>query len=698
VGDELEQELSKLDLDQLKSLIESYGIECSDCETKDEYINCISDSQNVTVENIRSQFDSDFVEFSSEEGDNMPGFEDAEKLIKETKTKFDSGDYNASIDLATEAIGAGANALDSLLGMGLSYAIKSSEKLLLDLKNMDIETSSVEDVLESARDSLENKEYGSTKNIVSQLKESFSDLSQKQGERIIELLNTAQSQIDEAKEMGSDTANAEQKLKLAREQANTGAYIQALSAINESETLVNSAKEAQIAKINEMIIEAETKIEEAKYVNANVDEANGFLEKARDSYTNQEYALALENANSAVGSANTSRDEQIKRVMKLQEKMTATSAIESSEEQVSEEPSEASFEVEEPKEEPEAQIFEDTEEEAVEAPLKETEKVCPTCQGEPTWVEQYDRWFCYTCNDYITPKEKEVKEKEEAVKEKAPEGVSAEVDMICGKCEDEPTWVEQYDKWFCYTCNEYIEPVKKGTKEKAASAAPAAKEQAPKGVSAEVDMICGKCESDPTWVEQYDKWFCYTCNEYIEPVEKKAQVKKEKPKVKESAKVCPTCSGEPTYVEQYDKWFCYTCNEYVEPSEKKAQVKKEMPKAQASAKVCPTCSGEPTYVEQYDRWFCYTCNEYVEPSEKKAQVKKEMPKAQASAKVCPTCSGEPTYVEQYKRYYCYTCNDYVEPKQKAAVQSKNACPTCGKEATYVEQYGRYYCYDCSNYV
>jgi hypothetical protein len=457
VGDELRQELSKLDLDQLKAIVESYGIECSDCEIKDEYINCISDSQKITVEEIRSHFDSELVEFSSEEGDMMPGFEDAEKLLKETKTKFDSGDYNASIDLATEAIGAGANALNSLLGLGLSYAIKSSEKLLVDLKNMDIETSSVEEVLASARESLENKEFGSTKNIVSQLKESFSNLSQKQGERIIELLNTAQSQVDEAKEIGSNVAEPEQKLKLAREQANAGAYIQALGAINESENLAKSAKEARIAQINEIINNAETKIDEAKYVNANAAEADALLEEARGAFTNEGYVLALEKAEAASESANTSRDEQIKRVMKLQEKMTASSAIESSEEQVSEEPSEASFEVEEPKDEPETQIFEEApSEEVAEQPSKETEGVCPTCEGEPTWVEQYDRWFCYTCNEYITPKEKEVVTKEEAAEEKAPEGVSAEVEKICAKCESEPTWVEQYDRWFCYTCNEYI--------------------------------------------------------------------------------------------------------------------------------------------------------------------------------------------------------------------------------------------------
>jgi HEPN domain-containing protein len=107
----------------------------------------------------------------------MPGFEDAERLLKETKTKFESGDYNASIDSATEAISAGAIALNSLLGMGLSYAIKSSEKLIGDLKSMDIDATSVEQVIENAKKTLENQEFDSAKDIVDQLKESIYDLS-----------------------------------------------------------------------------------------------------------------------------------------------------------------------------------------------------------------------------------------------------------------------------------------------------------------------------------------------------------------------------------------------------------------------------------------------------------------------------------------------------------------------------------------
>jgi hypothetical protein len=29
--------------------------------------------------------------------------------------------------------------------------------------------------------------------------------------------------------------------------------------------------------------------------------------------------------------------------------------------------------------------------------------VCPTCRGPLTWVDQYDKWYCYRCRKYVEP-------------------------------------------------------------------------------------------------------------------------------------------------------------------------------------------------------------------------------------------------------------------------------------------------------
>ncbi len=33
-------------------------------------------------------------------------------------------------------------------------------------------------------------------------------------------------------------------------------------------------------------------------------------------------------------------------------------------------------------------------------PAAET-KICPTCGQPATWIEQYKRWYCYTCKKYL---------------------------------------------------------------------------------------------------------------------------------------------------------------------------------------------------------------------------------------------------------------------------------------------------------
>jgi hypothetical protein len=585
--EELEDLLYRLDLDQLKILTEEYEIECFACETQDEFVKIINQSGKVTVEDIKSRFEMDLNESPQDVGDDMPGFEDAENLLKKTKTKFDSGDYNATIDMATEAIDAGTTALNDLYGMGLSYAIKSSEKLITNLKNMEIDTISIEQILEDAKSTLEKREYDSAQNIVSQLKESLTELSEKQSEKISQILAATQGELEEAKKMGVDVSAAEAKLKIASDQIDAKAITQALGTIGEADTLVTDAREAKVAEINEMIIQAETTVDEAKYLNAPVEDAERILQEAKDALGNNELDLAIQKTKEAEESANSSKQEQIEKALSIQQKMMAASAggAAVTEMPVAEEPQEeTAFEVEEPQAavEPQAEEpqVEAPSEEPKEEPKDEGAKVCPNCEGEPTYVEQYDRHFCYTCNEYIEPVEKKV---EAAAEEPKEEGAK-----VCPTCQGEPKYVEQYDRHFCYTCNEYIEPVEK----KAEAAAEEPKEEGAK--------VCPKCEGEPKYVEQYDRHFCYTCNEYVEPVEKKAEAAVPK---QEATKVCPTCQNEPTYVEQYKKHYCYTCSKYVEPTEKAAETK--------SDNTCPSCGKEATYVEQYGRNYCYDCKKYV---------------------------------------------------------------------------------------
>ncbi|MCK4367743.1 MAG: hypothetical protein KAW84_07350, partial [Thermoplasmata archaeon] len=52
------------------------------------------------------------------------------------------------------------------------------------------------------------------------------------------------------------------------------------------------------------------------------------------------------------------------------------------------------------------------------------------------------------------------------------------------------------------------------------------------------------------------RWYCHTCRSYL-PAGKPAVVVKKRP-----AKKCPTCGEDLTYVEKYDRYYCYVCAKY----------------------------------------------------------------------------------------------------------------------------------------
>jgi len=34
---------------------------------------------------------------------------------------------------------------------------------------------------------------------------------------------------------------------------------------------------------------------------------------------------------------------------------------------------------------------------------KKEERICPKCGKPATWIEQYKRWYCYNCREYLPP-------------------------------------------------------------------------------------------------------------------------------------------------------------------------------------------------------------------------------------------------------------------------------------------------------
>ena len=60
---------------------------------------------------------------------------------------------------------------------------------------------------------------------------------------------------------------------------------------------------------------------------------------------------------------------------------------------------------------------------------------------------------------------------------------------------------------------------------------------------------------------------------------------------------CPTCGRALTYVQQYGRWYCYSCRTYA-------------PRTMAKF-ACPNCGAALRWISQYSRWWCDACRRYA---------------------------------------------------------------------------------------
>ncbi len=105
--------------------------------------------------------------------------------------------------------------------------------------------------------------------------------------------------------------------------------------------------------------------------------------------------------------------------------------------------------------------------EEVKPKVVEKKKVCSKCGKELSFIAEYNRWYCYTCKTYEEEKGKKIERPippppEAKVVEKAkpkppPPPPPKKVEKPCPICGNELTYIEKYDRWYCYNCGKYEE-------------------------------------------------------------------------------------------------------------------------------------------------------------------------------------------------------------------------------------------------
>lgn len=341
---------------------------------------------------------------------------------------------------------------------------------------------------------------------------------------------------------------------------------------------------------------------------------------------------------------------------------------------------------------------------------------CPTCGAELTFLEQYQRHFCYHCQQY------------------APEGYGAKGENKCLTCGGILSYIVQYDRFYCYRCNTYPpgeptpapsadlvpekplettvalvstepstispgaetpatpstpplavkepEPVQEKPAEEPAPAAkpPLIREEILEAKKPVLMDLCKAYDLDPSGTKEQIRERLLS---YLEELEGEERPEEESVPEALAEEVPATAVPEVIVREEPVAESKATAPVSAVVIQEEAPAKEEAP-AEAKVEVVPET--KPQAAPQ------------PEPVRETPPVIVEAPKPAPSPPPrvehpCPACGRELEYISQYDRWYCYSCKAYAP-----ALSAKHACPNCGATMRWVERYARWWCDSCREYA
>lgn len=93
------------------------------------------------------------------------------------------------------------------------------------------------------------------------------------------------------------------------------------------------------------------------------------------------------------------------------------------------------------------------------------------------------------------------------------------------------------------------------------------------------------------------------------PPSKKELKGSEEDKKRIEVKMCPDCGKPLKWVENYSKFYCYSCKKYLS-KQRKVKLTGLGPATQME-NTCPSCGESASYVEKYSDYYCDSCRKYV---------------------------------------------------------------------------------------
>ncbi|HEV8594487.1 MAG TPA: hypothetical protein VGR51_03060 [Thermoplasmata archaeon] len=240
-----------------------------------------------------------------------------EDILDQARMRFEERNYDRSLDLVREALVLSRGTLDAFEKSAWAYALLASQSLIEESGRVGRDVEPAAGLLLEAKAAYAAGNLGASADLLGRLQSATKALYSEEVQRLRQVMYAVQDQIAQSKNVGADTAAADESLTRARDRMQRGEHAQALNLVHESDRLAEESLHRRVREIEAMIPATEKAIEDARHVGADVDEAARLLEKAKVAIQRREYVLAAELVQRAERASLQSQHYQIQKAMEL---------------------------------------------------------------------------------------------------------------------------------------------------------------------------------------------------------------------------------------------------------------------------------------------------------------------------------------------------------------------------------------------
>jgi len=307
--------------------------------------------------------------------DETVQFSELNEMLSQIEQIYDAGKYSELLERIQNAISSGESTLKKFHGIGLSLAILSSQRWMDSIKDMDMMVKDAEEMLIQAKRNFLDDRYEDALKSINDLKDMTSKLQEEQKEKLSEMIKNIESHIEEARNIGSNVIQVESLMKDAKTTLENDMLIKCAETVRKAQVLIGEAGEERIAVIKEAMTFVESIIEQAKGIGADVETASKHLEKARAFFDNKDFQMCMHTTIQAEEMTTELIQSQVDKALALKKSL------------------EDRYRAVAFSKEPEPIKFEE---------IPSEEKMnCTICGNPLEYIEQYKRWYCYTCLKYV---------------------------------------------------------------------------------------------------------------------------------------------------------------------------------------------------------------------------------------------------------------------------------------------------------